>query len=189
MRLLVLLLLLLLVFLPLALLPLALLPLALLPLALLRLVLTPPSSPNNAPAGIRWAQTAGYGVVPNAKMPNVFQSISLDLTDFTSPYGSVHIRDKKSVGARLAAGAIATAYRSSSTYSQGPVATGVKCSTLSRIACTVSFGNTGKSGITLKNQTGFEMCTLDAKDPTSCNSTSGEQHEKQIRIPRAGACV
>lgn len=31
-----------------------------------------------------WAQTAGYGRVPNEKMPNTFTAIALDLTDNTS---------------------------------------------------------------------------------------------------------
>ena len=38
-------------------------------------------------------------------MPNTFTAIALDLTDNTSPYGSVHIRDKTTVGERTAASA------------------------------------------------------------------------------------
>ena len=104
---------------------------------------------NNAPAGIRWAQTAGYGHVPNPAMPNTFQvsfachthiylslglglaghtlltirvlivasncttplqAIAFDLTDYNGPFGSVHIRDKTTVGKRLALGGISQAY-------------------------------------------------------------------------------
>eukprot|EP00041_Stephanoeca_diplocostata_P033498 m.1108937 g.1108937 ORF g.1108937 m.1108937 type:complete len:474 (+) comp24352_c0_seq33:177-1598(+) len=62
------------------------------------------------PAGIRWAQSGGYPAVPNKAMPNVFDAIAFDLLDLTSPFGSVHIRDKTTVGNRLAAGGLALAY-------------------------------------------------------------------------------
>ena len=75
---------------------------------------------NNAPASVRWAQTAGYGAVPNKAMPNTFTAIALDLTDNTSPYGSVHIRDKTTVGERLAAAGIKAAYGAADAYVQGP---------------------------------------------------------------------
>ncbi len=51
--------------------------------------------------GIRWAQTAGYGYVPNEKMPHTYMSSAIDLGDKTSPYGSVHSRHKQELGARL----------------------------------------------------------------------------------------
>ena len=37
-------------------------------------------------------------------------AVAIDLTDHTSPYGSVHIRDKASVAERLAYAGIAVAY-------------------------------------------------------------------------------
>ena len=67
-----------------------------------------------------------YGVVPNAKMPNVFDAIAIDLTDRTSPFGSVHIRDKTTVGARLAAAGTAVAYGDATAYWQGPVVSSVQ---------------------------------------------------------------
>ncbi|KAK3611041.1 hypothetical protein CHS0354_017467 [Potamilus streckersoni] len=36
---------------------------------------------------LRWAQTADFGYVPNAQMPNVFMAVAIDLPDFDSPYG------------------------------------------------------------------------------------------------------
>ena len=45
----------------------------------------PWKNPNNAPAGIRWAQTAGYGHVPNPAMPAVFDAIAIDLTVRPTP--------------------------------------------------------------------------------------------------------
>ena len=37
---------------------------------------------------IRWAQTSNYGYVPNPSLPNVFMAVSMDLPDYTSPYGA-----------------------------------------------------------------------------------------------------
>ena len=36
---------------------------------------------------IRWHQTADYGYVPNPRMKNVFMAVTMDITDFNSPYG------------------------------------------------------------------------------------------------------
>jgi len=36
---------------------------------------------------IRWAQTDGFGYVPNKNMTKHFIAIAIDLPDFTSPYG------------------------------------------------------------------------------------------------------
>ena len=58
--------------------------------------------------------------VPTPAMPNTFQAIAFDLTDYHGPFGSVHIRDKTTVGQRLALAGIATAYGDASVYAQGP---------------------------------------------------------------------
>jgi len=44
-------------------------------------------------------------------MENVFMAVAMDLGDPTSPYGSVHPRDKSDVGLRLSVGARAIAYK------------------------------------------------------------------------------
>ena len=75
---------------------------------------------------IRWAQTANYGYVPNARMKRVFMAVAIDLGDPTSPYGSIHPRDKQDVGARLALAGRAVAYADTSVYYTGPLATAVK---------------------------------------------------------------
>ena len=36
-------------------------------------------------AAVRWNQLAGYGVVPNAAMPNTFMAVAVDWGDPTSP--------------------------------------------------------------------------------------------------------
>ncbi|XP_015284889.1 PREDICTED: sialate O-acetylesterase [Gekko japonicus] len=69
---------------------------------------------------IRWHQTADYGYVPNTKMPNTFMAVALDLCDGSSPYGSIHPRDKQSVAYRLHLGALAVAYGKENVTFQGP---------------------------------------------------------------------
>ena len=117
---------------------------------------------NTAPAGIRWAQTAGYGHVPNPAMPNTFQAIAFDLTDYNSPFGSVHIRDKTTVGKRLALGGISQAYGTPGIYWEGPTIASAKAS---GGKITLTFNNTGAGGLEvrqavskLKNGTTWEVC-------------------------------
>ena len=73
---------------------------------------------------IRWAQTANYGYVPNDRLKNVFMAVATDLGDPTSPYGSIHPRDKQDVGSRLALSARAVVYQDGNAIEdfQGPIA-------------------------------------------------------------------
>ena len=71
---------------------------------------------------IRWAQTANMGYVPNDRLKNVFMAVAMDLGDPTSPYGSVHPRDKQDVAARLVLSAKAVAYKDAAVDFQGPLA-------------------------------------------------------------------
>jgi sialate O-acetylesterase len=41
-------------------------------------------------AGIRWAQTASTGTVPNAAMPNVFMATAVDIGEDRTPAGIVY---------------------------------------------------------------------------------------------------
>lgn len=123
---------------------------------------------NNAPAGVRWAQTAGYGHVPNLAMPNTFQAIAFDLTDYNSPFGSVHIRDKTTVGHRLALGGISQAYGTPGIYWQGPTIASAKAS---GGKITLTFNNTGAGGLEVKqavsklqNVTAWEVCVPSEAD-------------------------
>ena len=71
---------------------------------------------------IRWAQTANCGYVPNERLKNVFMAVAIDLGDPTSPYGSVHPRDKQDVGIRLVRSARAVVYNDLKVDFQGPLA-------------------------------------------------------------------
>ena len=75
---------------------------------------------------IRWAQTANYGYVPNNRLQNVFMAVAMDLGDPSSPYGSIHPRDKQDVGARLVLSARAVVYKDGNVYFQGPLAESAK---------------------------------------------------------------
>ena len=74
-----------------------------------------PTGTTNVTVGVfpqvRWSQTASYGYTPNPKMMNVFMAVAIDLGDPTSPYGSIHPRDKSDVGLRLSIGARAIVYQ------------------------------------------------------------------------------
>ena len=116
-------------------------------------------------------------------MPNTFDAIAIDLTDRTSPYGSVHIRDKTSVADRLFAGALCVAYGDKTSYWQGPVATSATAARNKRlltdgVGVTVKFANCGDGGLQLANTSGWELCVLGGTNNCSQSSTA-----------RAGAAV
>ncbi|KAM4742097.1 sialate O-acetylesterase [Anableps anableps] len=69
---------------------------------------------------IRWHQTADVGFVPNIRMKNTFMAVALDLPDTSSPYGTIHPRDKQDVARRLTLGARAVAYGEKDVSFQGP---------------------------------------------------------------------
>ncbi|KAK3600187.1 hypothetical protein CHS0354_001903 [Potamilus streckersoni] len=102
---------------------------------------------------LRWAQTANYGHVPNAKLQNVFMSVAMDLPDFNSPYGTVHPRDKEDVASRLVLAARAVAYGEKGLDFQGPYPTRftVQGSTLA-----IEFSQ-GNSPIEVRSNSGFEV--------------------------------
>lgn len=69
---------------------------------------------------IRWHQTADFGYAPNIKMPNTFMAVAMDLGDRSSPFGSIHPRDKQTVAYRLLLGALAVGYGEKLLF-QGPM--------------------------------------------------------------------
>ncbi|XP_040902845.1 sialate O-acetylesterase [Toxotes jaculatrix] len=69
---------------------------------------------------IRWHQTADTGFVPNPRMQRTFMAVAMDLPDETSPYGTIHPRDKQDVAYRLTLGARAVAYNEKDMPFLGP---------------------------------------------------------------------
>ncbi|KAL5470798.1 hypothetical protein EMCRGX_G028820 [Ephydatia muelleri] len=106
---------------------------------------------------IRWAQTANYGYVPNPHMQNIFMAVSMDLRDPTSPYDSIHPRDKLDVGARLALAARGVAYKETDVYFTGAIATGATLIGLQLVTVVVDFTSVGPSGLDLLYPYGFEV--------------------------------
>ncbi|XP_029964048.1 sialate O-acetylesterase-like [Salarias fasciatus] len=69
---------------------------------------------------LRWHQTADTGFVPNSRMKKTFMAVALDLPDESSPYGTIHPRDKQDVAYRLTLGARAVAYNQTGVPFLGP---------------------------------------------------------------------
>ncbi|XP_052800115.1 sialate O-acetylesterase-like isoform X2 [Mya arenaria] len=103
---------------------------------------------------IRWAQTFGFGFVPNPSLSSVFMAVAMDLPDFASPYGAIHPRFKEDVASRLALAARAVAYGDSSINFQGPFPSRLS---ISGHTLTIEY-DSGNSAIDVRANTGFELC-------------------------------
>lgn len=110
---------------------------------------------------IRWKQTAEYGYVPNPKQPKVFMAVALDLPDNSSPFGSIHPRDKTDVADRLILGAREIAYNEK-TYWTGPIADKIIVPKIYsgsvNITVTYKMSSLQSMGIEVRNKTGFQVC-------------------------------
>ena len=113
---------------------------------------------------IRWKQTAEFGYVPNARQKNTFMAVTMDLMDQTSPYTSIHPRDKTTVAKRLLLGGRTLAYNEN-LYWTGPVIETVKVKKVSNtrfVLLIVIFHSWSLTddGIEERNKNGFEIfCT------------------------------
>eukprot|EP00462_Mataza_sp_D1_P021035 CAMPEP_0175129262 /NCGR_PEP_ID=MMETSP0087-20121206/5373_1 /TAXON_ID=136419 /ORGANISM="Unknown Unknown, Strain D1" /LENGTH=352 /DNA_ID=CAMNT_0016411389 /DNA_START=13 /DNA_END=1068 /DNA_ORIENTATION=- len=139
-------------------------------------------------AGLRWAQTANFGSVPNEKMPNTFMAVAMDLGDKESPFGSVHSRHKTEVGYRLALAGLNVAYgRGHSSQWTGPLATTAQ--QLVDGTVSVEFGSMGSFGLFVKNQsaTNWELCR---GSPLVCVAGSvSSTTATAVVIKPAGTCL
>ena len=110
---------------------------------------------------VRWGQTANVGSVPNAKMPNTFMAVAVDLGDPASPEGDIHPRYKQQVGSRLALAARAVAYKDPKVPVEavtGPLAkTATAADATKGGAVEIGFANTGGGPLTVKHGVGFEV--------------------------------
>lgn len=135
----------------------------------------PPAATGNDPfspifgyAGLRWSQTAGYGYVPNARMPNVFMATSVDTPDRPFPFTgingvfdagfNVHSPFKQPTSSRLARAGLVVAYgvNSSVVDTVGPLPLDVSpVSANGDVVVTLqAIGDAG--GIELHSTQGFE---------------------------------
>ncbi|XP_065890778.1 sialate O-acetylesterase-like [Dysidea avara] len=122
---------------------------------------------NNAMNGfpdIRWHQTADYGYVPNARMKEVFMAVTMDLGDPTSPFHSVHPRNKQDVGYRLALAGRAVAYKKESLYYTGPIA--IVAYVNSPQSIIVHYTYVMDNILEIRSQSGFEVYCMVTGQPT-----------------------
>ena len=88
-------------------------------------------------------------------MKNVFMAVAMDLGDPTSPYGSVHPRDKQDVGYRLALAGRVVAYHDELLYYTGPIAN----ETIHFADyISVMYDKVGPDGLEIRSHSGFEVC-------------------------------
>ena len=116
-------------------------------------------------AGVRWAQTAGFGYAPNPRLPGVFMAVSVDTPDsgHRRPHDSgynVHSPFKQPVAARLSRAALASVYGEEKVLT-GPHAT---AAALKGGVITVAIAGVGQEGVSIRNPTispfnvsGFEV--------------------------------
>ena len=87
-------------------------------------------------------------------MKDVFMAVAMDLGDPTSPFGSVHPRDKQDVGYRLALAGRAIAYHDESVYYTGPIA--IKASVDFKGYIVVTYSNLKDNKLEVRTHYGFE---------------------------------
>ena len=116
-------------------------------------------------AVVRWGQTANFGYVPNAKLPNVFMATAVDLGSFeggcgrdTWPSLCIHPGCKQEVGRRLAKGAAHLVLGETDSYWSGPL---FQAAVHDRHEGTVevTFRSLAKAGLELRTREGFEVST------------------------------
>ena len=100
-------------------------------------------------------------------MQNVFMAVAMDLGDPTSPYGSIHPRDKEDVGSRLALAGSAIAYGTTGLYYTGPLAKSFRWTPTpdpkSHTSAIVTFDNLAPDGkLELRSPYGFEIGCINA---------------------------
>ena len=114
-------------------------------------------------------------------------AVATDLGDPTSPYGSVHIRDKQDVGARLALAAQSVAYNMADVYYSGPIAARAEVfeyinADAGRVQIEVTFQNTS-GPIELRSKFGFELCCNSSIDSQWLEGTIiGTTSDKSIHV-------
>ncbi|XP_060570661.1 sialate O-acetylesterase-like [Ruditapes philippinarum] len=118
---------------------------------------------------IRWDQTCGFGYAPNAQMPQTFMATTIDLPDFSSPYNSIHPRDKQDVASRLVLSALQVAYNIKTMGRfVGPMISAFSVDLITN-RMTLDFDN-GTDPIRVKSMDGFEIC-CSVNNMSKCDGT------------------
>ena len=92
-------------------------------------------------------------------MKDVFMAVAMDLGDPTSPFGSIHPRDKQDVGYRLALAGRAIAYHDESVYYTGPIAYEAVSGVHITDYISIMYKNLPPGGsLEIRSHSGFEVC-------------------------------
>lgn len=123
---------------------------------------TGPRTKGEYVAEVRWAQTAGFGHVPNQRMARTFMATAVDLGAFVGGCGAdsypslcIHPGHKAPVGARLALGARHVALGEEDVYYSGPLPHSAAVSADGGVI--LRFGSAGALGIELRGTKGFDL--------------------------------
>lgn len=120
---------------------------------------------------IRWHQTADFGYVPNPVMPKTFMAVAIDLPDFSSPYNSIHPRDKQDVASRLVLSSLAVAYDKSAGKFQGPMVTAFYID-IGFFTLGLEFDNS-TTPLDVRATDGFEIC-CSLNNQSLCNGSDSK---------------
>lgn len=112
----------------------------------------------------------GSGQAPVPALNNVGVANLIDLFDQTSPCGAVHIRNKTTVGERLARAALALDYNMSDVTWAGPVPAAI---TRQGAEITVSYASSDPGS----NDLGLEFVTLDWNNQTAATAAHWQNFE------------
>jgi sialate O-acetylesterase len=122
-----------------------------------------PPVPGEPTAVVRWGQTAGYGYVPNPKLPKVFMATAIDLGApeggcgrDTWPGLCIHPGYKQEVGRRLALGARDMILGHTDAYWMGPVFASASVAAPAH-GIKVTFRDLGSGGLQVRSPDGFEV--------------------------------
>ena len=93
-------------------------------------------------------------------------AVAMDLGDPTSPFGSVHPRDKQDVGYRLALAGRAVAYKQEGVYYTGPIANQAIIDHLTPGFVIINYTIPKGYSLEIRSHSGFEVSCTKAGLPT-----------------------
>jgi len=133
-------------------------------------------------AGVRWAQTAGYGTAPNPAMPDTFMATAVDIGQASSPAAGPHVQDKQDVGRRLVLAFKKSYLGGDDIFAPGPLA---NKAVLHSGSVSVSFDNLSPMGFqSLPTQMGFEVSNgNDSWLNVSDVALSGNSRDVMLALP------
>ena len=106
----------------------------------------------------------------------------MDLGDPTSPFGSVHPRDKQDVGYRLALAGRAVAYKQEGLYYAGPIANSAIIDHLTPGFVIINYTIPEGYSLEIRSHSGFEVSCMKAGPPTWMESIISKVDHNTVLI-------